>query len=370
MCTLQACRIMLNNYIKPPLSASGDIGYFCPEKDMYYLKRENNALREDAVTFSCLGKLGPADASGFKRWKGWIEQLFQQALEFRTISSSPLIIGLAESGIIPSALFHQILREKNYQAGWICSTRRPASGIYFSESHSHGPDHIIPLPKCRPSELCFVEDEITTGRTLLNLSLRLCSHLNLSKVRFFAFADTRTQAHKDQFQSILNAHGMTFSTHTLIQPKRSANGDKDRNGELKTNILHDNHAVVSKAYKESDWHFPWQRPALKKQSNIQISFPRNLKGSILAVGEAVDMGLQLVQANPGLKLHHITLSPWKIDGRHIINRLDICGKYYLYNYHSLASPIYILNDPIDNETGAEALEILRQKGFDAEFLTL
>ena len=41
------------------------------------------------------------------------------------------------------------------------STRRPAPGLNFFESHSHGPRHCLVLPDKQVDEIWFVEDEIS-----------------------------------------------------------------------------------------------------------------------------------------------------------------------------------------------------------------
>ncbi|MDM8550594.1 phosphoribosyltransferase domain-containing protein [Desulfobacterales bacterium HSG2] len=340
-------------------------------KDIYHLRRENNLHRQHAITFSCLGKLGSANHPELHRWKRYLQILIRESLNERSVSQYPFIIGLAESGIVPSALFHQLLREQGIHAGWICSTRRPSRGIHFRESHSHGPDHILPLPSRQPTELWFVDDEITTGRTLLRLALNLCRMTDVRQVRFFAIADTRSFSHAGQFGPILENHGIAHSVHTLVQLKQRNGGDQNAG-----TLLEDSHQEIRMSVPdetpESDWHFPRQRPGLRNQSDTPVLFSDSLpiringKGSILVVGEAVDIALRLVQLNPLLSFRHVTLSPWETDHINIFSRLDIFGKYYLYNYHDLSPPLHILSDPIDSEIGTEVGRLLAEKGFRVE----
>ena len=97
-------------------------------KPVYHLKRENNNRRRNAMTFSCLGKVTGTSTIILNVWKSGLEQVFLAACRARPLTQAPLVIGLAESGIIPSALFHQIVRRRCPSAGWICSTRRPSTG--------------------------------------------------------------------------------------------------------------------------------------------------------------------------------------------------------------------------------------------------
>lgn len=341
-------------------------------KDIYHLKRENNLLRQQAISFSCLGKLGFTNHPGLHQWKRYLQILIRESLNERSVSKYPFIIGLTESGIVPSALFHQLLREQGIHAGWVCSTRRPSHGIRFRESHSHGPDHILPLPRRQPTELWFVEDEITTGRTLLRLALGLCQMTDVRQVRFFAIADTRSFSHADQFRVILEDHGIAHSVHTLVQLKQR-NGEQNT-GTLLEDIRQEIRMSVPDGTPESAWHFPRQRPGLRNQTDPPLLFSDSLpiringKGSLLVVGEAIDLAVRLVQLNPLLSFRHVTLSPWKTDHKNVFSRMDILGKYYLYNYHDLSPPLYLLSDPIDFEIGIEARRLLAEKGFIAESL--
>ena len=318
-------------------------------KPIYHLRRENNARRRSAMTFSCLGKVAGTDARTLDLWKSSLERLFQAACRVRPATPAPLTIGLAESGIIPSALFHQIL----------------SAGIRFSERHSHAPDHVLPHPETRPTELWFVEDEITTGQTLLSLSLDLCRRLDQRRVRYIAFTDIRTPDMKRQFESILLEGGITFRVHTLF-PAAPTAGPGRATARLTADPV-DQPPPPAPA-DDSAWHFPARRPALRRQFHEEIPLPTGLHGSLLAVGEAVDLGLRMVQANPGLQLRHITLSPWGVDGVDIATRLDIGEDYYLYNLHTLRPPLYLLNDPLDEPVGLAARGLLDAMGFSTRRL--
>lgn len=344
-------------------------------KNIYYLKRENNVHRENAITFSCLGKLMSTNGLELDRWKRNIDHLIREAVKKKEVSLYPLIIGLAESGIVPSALFHQALREQQIPADWVCSTRRPSRGIHFSESHSHAPDHTLPLPCHPPTELWFTEDEITTGRTVLRLALSLCGMMNIRRVRFFTIADARSESHSDQFRSVLKDHGIECSIHALFHLKQRDGDCHNNDLVLMEDRLEETRINESGENSEYSWHFPRQRPALQSQPDAVFPFPsRTLKtgekGTILAVGEAIDMAVRLVQANPCLSFRHVTLSPWEIDGKNIFSRLDIGERYYIYNYHTLDSPLYVLNDPIDDDVGIRVERLLTERGFSVEHLVL
>jgi hypothetical protein len=346
---------------------SGTLDAPAPGKPVYHLRRENNARRRNAMTFSCLGKVNGTTRAALRFWRSGLEGLLRAACRVCPATRAPLVIGLAESGIIPSALFHQILRCRRPSASWICSTRRPSAGICFSEHHSHAPDHVLPFPDTRPTELWFVEDEITTGRTLLGLSLELCRRLDQQQVRYIAFTDVRTPEMRRQFQTILSENGISFSVHTLFPPPPVGAPGRET---LRLTAAPASRPPASEPVPESAWHYPDCRPALRRQFHADIPLPTGLTGSLLTVGEAVDLGVRMIQRNPGLQLHHITLSPWEIDDVDIRNRLDIGEAYYLYNLHTLRPPLYILNDPMDEAVGRAARHHLASMGFQIRRLAL
>lgn len=331
---------------------------------MVTLKRENNARRSQAMTFSCLGKLRGVSVRDFNRWKRVLTGLLDRSV--RGIPKNLLVIGLAESGIIPSALFHQVLAERCRTAGWICSTRRPARGLYFSESHSHAPHHVLPIPSEKPAEIWFVEDELTTGRTLVQVALKACRNTGVRRVRFFAFADTRAAHHRKWFDRMLHLHGIRASLHALKKTSEFENAAEPTDHPAEAE-LHDacggpdgNPPDETAPMLQTDhhWHWPDRRPGLSIQRSPEMALPVGLEGSLLAVGEAIDLGIHVVQANPAMHLHHITLSPWEVDGSHIRTRLRIGENYYLYNHHRLKPPVYLLNDPIDNHVARCAARLL------------
>jgi hypothetical protein len=209
-----------------------------------------------------------------------------------------------------------------------------------------------------------VEDEITTGRTVLHLSIKLCRHLEVDKVRFFAFADTRSERCKKRFNEILERTDIRYSFHVLARYKQ--NGEKEVNlleKEIDESVYCNGENGLMHEFK-TQWHMPHLRPALGNRADVSFEFTNKIQGSLLVVGEAVDLGLRIVQNNAKLAFHHVTLSPWKVDNINIFSRLDILNNYYLYNYRDLSSPLYILNDPVDEHIGNETYRILSQKGYD------
>ena len=322
-------------------------------QDMFILRRENNPCRRFGVTFSCLGKLNSVNQTILTKWQGRLQTL----LNPNVMDKNPLIIGLTESGIVLSGLVHQLLVEQSQPSAWICSTRRPVDGLTFMEHHSHGPQHCLILPDQPPGEIWFVEDEISTGQTLLHLSLLLAKKFFIKKILFFAVIDFRSNHDHLRFEQILQAHEISYSTHVLTH----------------TPAPDPLQVVQDQPYKfeqiglpQSKWLLPELRPALGVQHEILNDFIPALSGTLLVIGEAVDLALLLVRNNPELSFRHITLSPWEIDGNHIFTRMDFQQKYFLYNYHDLKSPLHLLYDPVDREIAAVVLALMSKQGYAIE----
>lgn len=380
-------------------------------KDFYHLKRDNNPLREDAFTLSCLGKLNPASSTDFIRCRGYLAGLLENALSDRSAAGRPLsgrsahggllycgaesdskacdeilIVGLTESGIIPALLMYMESLRRNLNTHILYSTRRPLSGISFKEKHSHGPDHILPLPDCTIREIWIVEDEITTGNTVYHLMVQLCDYLNISRVRIFAFADFRESEQKSELYLKTACNNIECTVHTLnhipgstgrdtkeqCRDKKDAiNRSSSQNSREKVHCSSNDippEEVLSEKYRFKDWHLPEKRPALAMKSGNFLDLeswklpPELSRGIILTIGEAVDLSACFAIANENIEFQQISLSPWKVDHKSIFSRIIFGEKYHLYNYERLKNvslPLFILCDPIDREI---ELEVIRKLG--------
>ncbi len=374
-------------------------------QDFYHLKRDNNPLREEAFTLACLGKLHPASSSDFSRCGGWLSELLDEIISNNPLDHHSrhdlehdiLIIGLTESGIIPALLMYLESNRKHLNTHLIYSTRRPMAGIAFHESHSHGPNHILSVTDCNFREIWIVEDEITSGNTVFNLIIQLYNHIKIDCVRVFAFADFRNMEQKADFISKTAENNICCSVHTLPFYREEGNSAIEDNSAIPTgqplilnNIIepvewsaqgHFNQAPFNKNSFNKDhfkdfvnnyWHLPAKRPALGVKSGTFLdleswSIPFEFScGTILAVGESVDIAACFALANNNISFQQISLSPWKVDNKSIFSRMTFAEKYYLYNYEKLKEPIFIICDPIDMEIEIEVVEKLKAHGIQVK----
>ena len=342
-------------------------------QDFYNLKRENNPHREDACTLSCLGKLHPASSSDFTRYGSWLSELLDD-LDLENPSKHEILIaGLTESGIIPAFLMYLESSKREMNTHLVYSTRRPISGIAFNERHSHGPDHVLPLAARRFKELWIVEDEITSGNTVLNLIFQLHNHMKIERVRIFAFADFRNNEQKTMLISRTAKNNICCTVHIPAIFQKENNKVNSGNPLVLNDIMNKGAMPGNRGGSMDELiynklHLQTKRPALGVKSGnffdsafwkIPFEFSG---GTLLTVGESVDIAACLVWANDSLSFQQISLSPWKVDNQSIFSKMTFADKYYLYNYENLKEPVFILCDPIDKEIEIEVIEKLQAHG--------
>ena len=328
----------------------------------YQLERMNNPLRKTALSFNYLAKLNAVTATELGECQQLLGQMLECSARRHPVSGPVLIVGMVESGVILSALLHQEAQRLGFNTFWICSTRRPASGLQVIEHHSHAPKHILPLPDVPVTEVWIVEDEITTGRTIVQVAHLLGEALGVRKVRVFALADTRTPAQQRWLHEALAANQMWLAVHTLfrlLKPQAASEASVPPPATPDLSI------VTAPPESAAGWHLRHLRPALQMQGTGTPCFPKSqpLRGCLLVIGEALDLAVRLLAQHPGLALHHVTLSPWQIDHQSIFDRLHVAPHFYLYNLSKPTLPLAILGDPIDTPTTSLLGTMLTEQGY-------
>ncbi len=330
---------------------------------LYHLERVNNPLRKTAISFNCLAKLGAVTRTELSECRHLLRGLITQSVRRSPITGPVLIVGMVESGVILSSLMHQEAQSLGINTFWMCSTRRPASGVQVMEFHSHAPHHILPLPDVHIEEIWIVEDEITTGRTILQVVRMLVEALGARKVRIFALADIRTPQQQCWFRESLESAHIWLSVHYVFRPAHLVpHADPC---EPETFPADSRLSIVTAHPKSADaWHLRCLRPALQIQR--EPSFPNcpPFSGRMLVIGEAMDLAIRMTQNNPDLTLHHVTRSPWRVDNKNIFDCLQIEPHFYLYNLSHADVPLTILADPIDTSSTTLLHTMLTEKGYD------
>ncbi|MFY9226182.1 MAG: phosphoribosyltransferase domain-containing protein [Blastocatellia bacterium] len=332
----------------------------------YKLTRLNNHLRKDAITFHFLAKTAVISNKDLLECQLLFRQMILPIFENCPKPNSLLVCGLAESSILLSAIMQQEIQNAGINSYWICSTRRSISGFSFTEYHSHQPRHFLPSIESIPNEVWIVEDEITTGQTIYQLAQIFHKIFPDCTIRFFTLLDCRNSEQLNLFKMLLEKQGIYHSTHTWLNLSSLLNDQGNKNNE-KSFFNENFQPNFIKNNKILHWYLPELRPALKQQKLNSKALFKTLSGTLLVIGEAIDLALQMMIENPLLLMQHITLSPWEVDNNVIFNRYNI-DSYYLYNFSKFIEPINILSDPIDLNIAMALKTFLSNHGYKSSFI--
>ncbi len=135
------------------------------------------------------------------------------------LSESPIVIGFAETA---TALGHGVF-DCIEDAAFIHTTREALQDIHpelvFEEEHSHAVDQ-----RCYTDGPVFasegpvilVDDEITTGKTALNIIKDIQKKHPRKAYAILSLLDWRSEAHKEEFRKAEAELGVTISTTALL----------------------------------------------------------------------------------------------------------------------------------------------------------
>ena len=134
-------------------------------------------------------------------------------------------------------------------ATYIATTREPVHGIKqlvtFEESHSHASTHFMYSNDIQLSQfkkLILVDDEITTGNSLLHLIDTITNVANIEDITILTILDWRNEEQKQKFQTFATTHNISLSVYSLVSGTTVAN-DKT--------IYHNNTIGIAEAGKNT-----------------------------------------------------------------------------------------------------------------------
>lgn len=283
----------------------------------YTVTRHNNLLRKHGLAHRDLGKVGPVAPERVIQLAG---RLVGGGLPFY----KPLIMGLSESSI----LLGRVICE-HYDGGlFLFSTRYPydESGMVpFTEIHSHAPSQFLQLSNLGDcSEIVIVEDEITTGNTIMNLIEVLAD--NLPSLKRVAVLALKALCHFNKFTELsyrARSIGVELSIRSLYQDSRYEESSEAHPPLLSSPPKE----LVSQAHF-SEWERGRGRLEAFKTENVHLryqrweevlpglSLPRNL--TVIGASEAIDLAFEVtsVLSRRGHRtfFRHLTISPWEVPG--------------------------------------------------------
>lgn len=146
-----------------------------------------------------------------------------------------LFIGFAETA---TALGHAMFASFSSRAQYIHTTREQVAGypssLSFEEKHSHATTHrCYPQDEqllASPAPIVLVDDEMTTGRTALNLIRSIQQRFPRSTYVVASLLDWRSAADREQFTAVEKELGVQITTLSLMSGFIEVEGTADLAG--------------------------------------------------------------------------------------------------------------------------------------------
>lgn len=167
-----------------------------------------------------------------------------QSYTFIPKDVNPVIIGFAETATALGHAFFDCFENAEY----FHTTREEVVGlqssITFEEEHSHATSHrcYIPVEMIKNNrEIILVDDEMTTGKTALNIIQSIHQQFPRKKYTVVSILDWRLEEHKQQFAELERVLGITINIVSLLAgevtviEKGSFSASEDNNERLHQN---------------------------------------------------------------------------------------------------------------------------------------
>lgn len=210
--------------------------YNIPEELLFCIgKRENNEKRNFLFISKLLGKhlsVNPdvVKSTGFllsslkyrfnnTSYISCIKGIGKPSFEEYALDKDILVIGFCET----ATALGMSVAASIYGSSYITTTRETIQNIKqllrFEEPHSHASTHCmysdsIDLNKFK--EIILVDDEITTGISLLNLIKEIVKNSSVRKFSIMTILDWRNEQMKDNFRKYVSETGIEINTYSLL----------------------------------------------------------------------------------------------------------------------------------------------------------
>ncbi len=154
----------------------------------------------------------------------WIASFFMDKPSFNstpfiTKQVYPLVIGFAETATALGHAFFDCFESAEY----FHTTREVLDGreplITFEEEHSHATSHRCYIPEemiNHEREIILVDDELTTGKTALNIIRSIQGKFPRKKYTIVSILDWRSQENKEEFAQLERLLGITIHVVSLL----------------------------------------------------------------------------------------------------------------------------------------------------------
>lgn len=184
------------------------------------LALRDNPRRAHLIVSRILGKHIPVPPAEVLRGGALLGEAVRRVLDVADVDGADaLVIGFCETA---TGLGHAVAHELGVD--YLHTTRRPVAGvplqISFDEEHSHAVAHhlqpVAPFSIDGDGPLVLVDDELTTGRTALNMIAALHAEHPREQYVVAALLDTRTPTEREGFERRAAAMGIRVRVASLL----------------------------------------------------------------------------------------------------------------------------------------------------------
>ncbi|OQY09015.1 MAG: hypothetical protein B6I28_03740 [Fusobacteriia bacterium 4572_132] len=276
-----------------------------------------------------------------------------------------IFIGFAETA---TALGHSVF-ETFKNAKYIHTTRENINEepiFDFKEEHSHATDHkVFSQNKAffeNENQIVLVDDEITTGKTVLNIIKEIQKKYPRQSYSILTLLDWRTEEHKKKYIEMANKLGIKINVYSLISGNVKVEGKADikkdnvdfYNVEEKVEIneyyFDDLFPTIYKNYIEFTGRFGIDSKINKKIEDVSKKVAEKIDGKerkklVLGVGEFMFLPLKIASfMNGEVYFHSTTRSPILAK-----KKCDyaIQSKFVMYNIYNSTVKEFLYNIPED-----------------------
>lgn len=217
--------------------------YNIPEELLFCIgKRDNNEKRNFLFISKLLGKhlsVNPdvVKSTGFLLSSlkygfnntthiSCIKGIGKPSFEEYALDKDILVIGFCETATALGMSVAASIRGSSY----ITTTRETIQSIKqilrFEEPHSHASTHCMysdSIDLNNFKEIILVDDEITTGISLLNLIKEIAKNSNVRKFSIMTILDWRNESMKDNFRKYVSETGIDITIYSLLAGYLSKN---------------------------------------------------------------------------------------------------------------------------------------------------
>lgn len=270
--------------------------------------RKNNPLRKTGLVHCHLGKIGSV------RPQSAVEIIFKMLRHGIKFGNGP-VIGLSESSILLGRLASEFVTHNPF----IFSTRYPVRGmIGFVEPHSHARHHYLNVDAIKDAdEILIVEDEITSGNTILGLIECLLENMQYLKIiRVVALKAFCSPGRVRQMKDIVAKKGARLYLSSLFggtiddeEPLISQlNSDSNENLPVYYSFLEAGRGRIELFVNPESRYAFWDNKLPEISEAV----------TVIGVSEAIDVAFEISNAldQRGIEssFRQLTMSPWMLPG--------------------------------------------------------